>query len=100
MSLGHARDDKTSRQGTTDTLALMEEGRSKERYDKLKDMLVKGRNVQFALANQVDNIQMAERILEEYRIMYINLYGRYPLKVPSEIESSQEYIHVNFLKIN
>lgn len=93
---GHARDDKTVRQGTSETLALMEEGKSKERYERLKELLNRGKAVQ-AQANEVDNIQVTEKVLQEYRDFYRNLYGKKLIQIPPAIESSKEYLHVSSL---
>ena len=84
--------------GANETVALVEEGKAKERYDKLKEMLNKGKVHHTQVANEVDNIQLTEKILNEYRKIYRSQYGAHLAKVPPYLESSDEYMQVCFNK--
>lgn len=85
------------KQGTSDNIALMEEGKSKERFDKIKEQLSITKQLRLQQESEIDDIAVAESLLEEYCKHYKSLYGYNLLKPPEEIQKSDAYLEVSHI---
>ena len=94
-STGNVATDKSLKQGTTESMALLEEGKSKDRYDKIKEMLTIAKKDRLAQEKEVDNLDLGEAVLQDFLHYYRELYGEKIVSPPPAIESTMAYLEVS-----
>lgn len=86
--------EKSAKQGVGDNMALVEEGKGKERMEKIHEVLAKAKHARIKRESEIDNLVNSEAILEESQRYYTNIYGDKIIYPPAEIEKSDAYLEV------
>ena len=85
--------------GSSIPIELFEPGKNKERYQALKKQLENKRQIPSLIEARFISLDECENILDRTKKYYQQLYGRYIVEVPSELDELYDHNQVIFLII-